>query len=103
MLNHDYVVKYFNCREKLIEAIPENARLVLAINQKKGSYEGHAYDNTVLTCFYWFTASNGVRVSAYEFVKLKTSLFNASPCAVGDCVIVSYNRFGSAQDLHVIN
>lgn len=101
--NFDTVKRdFFNSFHALISELPEKVSFVLSIERKTGTYEGRDYDNTKLFTVSWRYAEDGNPLTYFESIKVRTSLFNTMPVAVGDCVVVSYNRFGAVQELHKI-
>lgn len=93
---------FFEAFNELVDKLPEKVNFVIMVDHKTGNYQGYNYDNIVLVTVAWRMTEDGERVTYFENIKVKTPLFNAMPCAVGDCVIVSYNRYGQVQDLHKI-
>lgn len=101
-MENNIKTNFFKAFEELLKTLPEKVNFVIKIDRRTGNYEGRDYDNTNLITVAWRATEEGEKVTYFETIKLRTPLFNAMPCAVGDCVVASYNRYGSVQELHKI-
>ena len=70
---------------------------VVGMKHSTGTYEGNAYDNTLVYCTYEDSKVSGVGTIVH---KLKTSAFNTCPCKLGEQIEVMYDRYGNVTQLY---
>ena len=69
---------------------------VIGMQQKKGEYQGQAYDNTLLYCTYPDVEVSG---SGVEVIKVKTLIFSQYPVKLNDVIDVYYDKYGKVNRL----
>ena len=72
---------------------------IIGIENRKGVYEGTAYDNTILHTTYTKPNAENVNGLCVTTLKIKTAL--CPSVNLGDCVDPLYNKYGDVAHLSV--
>ena len=68
---------------------------VIGIERKRGTYEGRAYDNTIVHATYEKASDENVTVNGQCVVTFKSKTEVAQSICLGDLVSPLYDRYGN--------
>lgn len=75
--------------------------IVVGQAQRKGEYQGQAYDNMMIYCLRSADTLKGENGQVCEIIKIKTVDYDPNVCKIGNEIKPVYNRFGQVVDIEL--